>query len=136
MFHVPWQPDVTASITVKCIYCYPPHIISKALLVLSVKYITKNNLLKGIDKYYIHICNPKSKKRLANWGAYIEKLKPVGDTAVKEVVAILQQIKDRHRNLIMHPEIVLAPDEAFTLFEIAQGAIIAMVNALPIPKKK
>lgn len=89
-----------------------------------------------LHKYYIHICNPKSKKRLANWGAYIEKLKPIEDTEVKEVVAILQQIKDRHRNLIMHPEIVLTPDEAFTLFEIAQGVIIAMVNALPVPKKK
>lgn len=89
-----------------------------------------------LHKYYIYICNPKSKKRLANWGAYIEKLNSVGDTEVKEVVAILQQIKDRHRNLIMHPEIVLTPDEAFTLFEIAQGAIIAMVNALPVPKNK
>ena len=89
-----------------------------------------------LHKYYIHICNPQSKKRLANWGAYIEKLKSVGDTEVKEVVAILQQIKDRHRNLIMHPEIILTSDEAFTLFEIAQGAIVAMVNALPMPNKK
>lgn len=89
-----------------------------------------------LHKYYIHICSPKSKRRLANWGAYIEKLKLIEDTEVKEVVAILQQIKDRHRNLIMHPEIILTPDEAFTLFEIAQGAIIAMVNALPVPKKK
>ena len=89
-----------------------------------------------LHKYYLHVCNPKSKKRLANWGVYIEKLKLVGDTEVTEVIAILQQIKDRHRNLIMHPEIVLTPDEAFTLFEITQGAIIAMVNALPIPNKK
>jgi len=89
-----------------------------------------------LHKYYLHVCSPQSKKRLANWGAYIEKLKLIGNTEVKEVVAILQQTKDRHRNLIMHPDIVLTPDEAFTLFEIAQGAIIAMVNALPVPNKK
>ncbi len=89
-----------------------------------------------LHKYYIHVCTPKSPKRLNNWGAYIEKLKSIKNTEVEEVVAILQQIKDRHRNLIMHPEIVLTPDEAFILFEIAQGAIIAMANVLPTPKKK
>jgi hypothetical protein len=88
-----------------------------------------------MHKYYIHVCNPKSKKRLANWGAYIERLKAVGDSKVDEVVSILQQIKDRHRNLIMHPEIVLTPNEAFTLFEIAQSVIITMASVLPMPNK-
>jgi len=86
-----------------------------------------------IHKYYTHVCKPTSEKRLDNWGAYIAKLDQVADAQVKEVVAILRQIKDQHRNLIMHPELVLSPDESFTLFEIAQGAIIAMVNALPVP---
>jgi len=36
----------------------------------------------------------------------------------------------------MHPEIVLTPDEAFTLFEIAQSAIITMAGSLPIVEKK
>ncbi|MFC1993014.1 hypothetical protein ACFLV3_04320 [Chloroflexota bacterium] len=88
-----------------------------------------------MHKYYLHVCNPKSKKRLANWGVYIGKLGQSQAQEIKEVVAILQQIKDRHRNLIMHPDIVLTPDEAFILFEIAQGAIIAMASALPMPKK-
>lgn len=88
--------------------------------------------------YYIRVCKPKGKhdKRLASWGAYIAEFQKSEAPEVKEVVAILQQIKDRHRNLIMHPEVVLSPDEACTLFEIAQGVIIAMSDKLPKPKKK
>lgn len=89
-----------------------------------------------IHKYYLHVCQPESEKRLQAWGAYITELKKSPKPEVQEVVAILQQIKDRHRNLIMHPEIVLSPDEAFTLFEIAKGAIIAMADNLPRRKKK
>lgn len=91
-----------------------------------------------MHEYYISVCRPKHKtqKRLDSWGAYIAKLKDSDDTNVPEVVAMIQQIKDRHRNLIMHPEVVLSPDEAFTLFEIAQAAIIAMADKLPAVKKK
>jgi len=89
-----------------------------------------------IHKYYLQVCKPEPEKKLANWGLYIAKLSQSQDPRVKEVVALLQQIKDRHRNLIMHPEIVLNPDEAFTLFEIAQSAIITMAGNLPIVKGK
>ena len=87
--------------------------------------------------YYLAVCKPKPrpKARLENWGAYIAELRKSKDQDVQEVVALLQQIKDQHRNLIMHPEVALSPDQAFTLFEIAQGAIIAMATKLPTPKK-
>ena len=88
-----------------------------------------------MHKYYIYACSPSSEEKLGNWGAYITELQKSQKPEVKEVVAMLQQIKDRHRNLIMHPEVVLTPDEAFTLFEIAQGAIIAMADKLPVAKK-
>jgi hypothetical protein len=84
-----------------------------------------------LHKYYIHICNPKSKKRLANWGAYIDKLEQSQDPEVGEVVTMLRQIKNSYRNIIMHPTMVLSSDKAFTLFVIAQGAIVAMVGKLP-----
>lgn len=91
-----------------------------------------------MHKYYIFVRKPKPKPkgRLDNWGAYIAELQKSQAPEVKEVVAMLQQVKDRHRNLIMHPEILLTPDEAFTLFEIAKGAIIAMADKLPEAKKK
>jgi len=90
-----------------------------------------------MHEYYLVVCKPrpKPKGRLDNWGAYIAALNKVNNADVKEVVAMLQQIKDRHRNLIMHPEVVLTPDEAHTLFEIAKSAIISMADRLPKPKE-
>jgi len=89
-----------------------------------------------MHKYYIYIFNPESDKRLHDWGKYIAKFETVEDSAVKEVVVMLRQIKDQHRNLIMHPEIILSPNEAFTLFEIAKAAIITMADQLPEGKEK
>ena len=89
-----------------------------------------------MHEYYVVVCKPQNTERLGNWGAYIAELKKSQKPEVKEVVALLQQIKDQHRNLIIHPEVVLSPDEAFTLFEIAKGAIMAMADKLPARKKK
>ncbi|MCJ7514871.1 MAG: hypothetical protein MUO89_02725 [Dehalococcoidia bacterium] len=85
-------------------------------------------------QYYLAVCKPRPKKKLDNWGAYIAALRPVQDPEVAKVVAILQQIKDSDRNLIMHPEVVLTPDEAFTLFETAKSVLMAMAKKLPKPK--
>jgi hypothetical protein len=86
-----------------------------------------------LHEYYMNVCKPKDPKRLENWGAYIAELKKSGDPNVKETIAILQQIKDNDRNLIMHPERILSSDDAFTLFEIAKGAIMAMSVKLTSP---
>jgi len=85
-----------------------------------------------LHDYYLSVCkpNPRPRGRLNSWGAYMTKLRPIQQDDVKEVVAIIQQLKDRHRNRLMHPEIVLGPDEAFTLFEVGQSAIIAMSQRL------
>lgn len=88
-----------------------------------------------MHEYYIAVCKPSSKKRLGSWGEYIAELQKSTKPEIKEVVAMLQQIKDRHRNLIMHPEVVLTPDESFMLFEIAHGSIIAMADQIPKAKK-
>jgi len=87
--------------------------------------------------YYIHVCKPKPipRKRLSDWGKYIIQFQNSTNPNAKEIIALIQQLKDRHRNLIMHPDIVLSPEEAFTLFEISQGVIIAMSSDLPIAKK-
>ena len=88
-----------------------------------------------LHDYYCEVCEPESKTRLSNWGAYLTELRKVqNDGQVKEVIAILQQFKDRHRNLIMHPELILTDDDAHTLFEKSKAAIIAMAERLPTPK--
>lgn len=95
--------------------------------------------------YYVFVCKPASEEKLDSWAEYISALyKLTQDTKVKKsiredvkrVIALLQLIKDQDRNLIMHPEVFLTPDDAHKLFEIAKGAIIAMTDTLPAPKKQ
>jgi len=80
---------------------------------------------------YTHAICPDGKiRRSQNWGHYLNLLRTSPDTDVKEVVALLQQLKDRHRNLIMHPEIVLSEDDALRLFETGKTSIMAMADRL------
>jgi hypothetical protein len=89
-----------------------------------------------LHAYYVKVCDqPADAPKLESWGAYIAALHKKRDVAkdpdIQEVEVLLQQLKDRHRNLIMHPEIVLSDDDAFEVFEIAQAAILAMAKKLP-----
>jgi hypothetical protein len=86
-----------------------------------------------LHEYYLDVRKPENKERLENWGAYIASLQKSNDPNVKETVALLQQIKDNDRNLIMHPERILSSDDAFILFEIAKSAIMAMSVKLASP---
>jgi len=92
-------------------------------------------------EYYVAVGKPRRKARLENWGAYIAYLhnlteqKGKMDKAtlnhIKRVLALLQQVKDQDRNLIMHPEVVLSEDEAFSLFETTKTAIMTMAERIP-----
>lgn len=91
-----------------------------------------------LHRYYIIVCQPAKAARQGNWGAYLTALykasggqEKVTDPEVREVYHILTRIKD-HRNNIMHPELVLTQDEAFTLFENAKSAIMVMLPRLAI----
>jgi hypothetical protein len=84
------------------------------------------------------------KHRLDSWGAYISALRSVTEEPlvendvrlhVKKVEALVQQIKDQDRNLIMHPEIVLKSDDAMILFDTAKAAITKMAERLPTTDK-
>jgi hypothetical protein len=50
----------------------------------------------------------------------------IGAGASKSTVGILTQIRELHRNPLMHPEIFLTIEEAISLFDIAKSAIEAM----------
>ena len=60
-------------------------------------------------------------------GKYIEALEKEG-TVDDKVLGVLRQIKNLHRNPIMHPEVSLDMDEALILTGIATSAITAMVS--------
>lgn len=87
-----------------------------------------------IHEYYLVVCEPPDRKPLDNWGAYISELRKhdIGDISVKEAIALIQQVKDNDRNLIMHPERVLSSDDSLVLFDIAKAAMSKMAEKLPI----
>lgn len=73
---------------------------------------------------------PRPKNR--NLGNYIKKLDELkaGDEKVR---ATLRQIKDLHRNTLVHPEDVLTTDEAINLLGIIRSAVSAMLKSIPAP---
>ena len=68
-----------------------------------------------------------------NLGAYIREMEnaKAGDG---KVLAALRQIKDFHRNSLMHPEETLDLDQAIALLGIVQSAIVAMLPTIPKPQ--
>jgi hypothetical protein len=67
-----------------------------------------------------------------NIGAYIREMEQVAKGDPK-VLGALRQIKDHHRNSLMHPEETLDLDAAIALLGIVQSAAIAMLNEIPEP---
>jgi hypothetical protein len=67
-----------------------------------------------------------------NLGAYIREMEDAhrGDS---KVLGCLRQIKDLHRNELIHPEEKLDLDQAIALLGIVQSAIVFMLVAIPEP---
>lgn len=67
-----------------------------------------------------------------NLGIYISEMEKAhrGD---RKVLASLRQIKDHHRNELMHPEEKLDLDQAIALMGITQSAIVSMLREIPEP---
>jgi hypothetical protein len=61
----------------------------------------------------------------ANWGSYIQELKKTG--ANKKVIQALTEIKDLHRNPLVHPEQTLGLQEALAFWAVCTSVIGAMV---------
>jgi hypothetical protein len=73
-----------------------------------------------------------------SWGAYIKALATA--KANERVVEHLRQLKNLHRNPLMHPEVRLHLPEAISLWSMCVSAIQAMVADMesrsPIPKNE
>jgi hypothetical protein len=85
-----------------------------------------------IREYYAVVVGEPPKLKSRNWGRYIDILRRHG--ADQRILAALDQIREMHRNPIMHPEDFLSPEEAATLFGVAQGVIVFI--AADIKKRK
>jgi len=70
---------------------------------------------------------PEGKENQRNWGAYIKALKEKG--ADSRITHQLEQIKDLHRNPLIHPEVTLTMPEALSLWTICTSLIAVMLEA-------
>jgi len=61
-----------------------------------------------------------------NWGSYIKAA--IDNGGEEKVVAVLRQLKDLHRNPIIHPEISLDIESGLSLLGIAESAISLMIG--------
>jgi hypothetical protein len=77
--------------------------------------------------YWIKLTK-KSKPKNRNWGIALESLEGSGGDA--KIVAALTQLKDLHRNPVMHPDVTLDMDEALALWMGAPGVIVAIAREL------
>ncbi len=69
-----------------------------------------------LRRYYEVVVGTLPKTKMRNWGTYIKNLRTCG--ADDKVVATLEQIKDMHRNPVIHPDSKIDVDEAFSLIGI------------------
>jgi hypothetical protein len=86
-----------------------------------------------VRAYWDAVSKGKAHPRQKSLGVYLKKMRDTKVGAAK-VLAILQQIKDLHRNPLAHPDETLTLEEAVGLFGIAQSAINAMLKDIPMPK--
>lgn len=68
---------------------------------------------------------PKPQNSQRNWGQYIKALEDKG--ANTTVIHHLKQLKDLHRNPMIHPEVTLSSLEAQQLWALCTSAMIAIV---------
>lgn len=69
---------------------------------------------------------PDPKESQRNWGQYIDLLTKAH--ADEKIVHHIKQIKDLHRNPLIHPEVTLSMAEALVLWTLCTGLIFSMME--------
>lgn len=81
-----------------------------------------------IRRYYRVVVGTLPKPKMRSWGTYVKKLRECG--ADPKVVAAIEQVKDFHRNPVMHPEEQLSGEEAVSLLGIVESLVSAIYRDL------
>jgi len=85
-----------------------------------------------IRKYWSVVMDGAPLPAARNLGVYIMEMEKAKRGKPK-VLSALRQIKDHHRNELMHPEERLDLDQAISIMGITQSAIVAMLKEIPEP---
>jgi hypothetical protein len=83
-----------------------------------------------IGAYYVSITGKTfdDDKVVSNWGQYIKALEKVG--ADKGITGNLDHIRAAYRNPVMHPNVNITKDDAFSLLGIGISAITQVMQAI------
>lgn len=85
-------------------------------------------------RYYDTVTNGKPRPKSRNMGDFINALETI-DAGEKRVRSALRDLKDLHRNPLVHPEHSLSTiDEAVALLGGVQSVVVHMLAAIPYPK--
>ena len=83
-------------------------------------------------RYYDHLANGKARPQNRNMGKYIEELKDL--TAKPIILSCLRDLKDMHRNPLMHPdESIENLDDAIALLNSIHTCVVTILKELPTP---
>jgi hypothetical protein len=91
-----------------------------------------------IHQYYVTVTGDHAMKRKdRNWGAYVRNLNRhrklnADSKADPKLISLIDQIREHHRNVVIHPEEVLDQPAARALFSVCEGAIISLVQGTPV----
>lgn len=88
--------------------------------------------------YMKKMCGRKFSSLNTNWGSYINELEKItkGNARKKpavETIDLLRQLKNNHRNPVMHAEFVLNPNEAQDIFELGSVVISHLAQKIDSP---
>jgi hypothetical protein len=81
-----------------------------------------------LQQYFQTIVGDAPKPRLRNWGFYLKRLRQPEFSPNERVLKIIDQIRETHRNPVMHPDENLTTEEATILLGIVVSAIVAMTQ--------
>jgi hypothetical protein len=88
-----------------------------------------------LHRYYDAVTEGAPRPQGRNIGDYLAKLKEFGKGDEKTLSA-LKDLKDLHRNPLIHPEDSLDNiDEAIALLGSIQAAVVSMLKAIPAPEQ-
>lgn len=82
-----------------------------------------------LRRYHMHVTGVKVPPKQRNWGAYIRAMEGTGN---EKLLSCLKQLKDLHRNPLIHPEARLSTEEAIDILGLARSAVGVMLSALPV----
>lgn len=83
-----------------------------------------------LRQYWDHVSGKKARPKQRNIGVYLAAMEKHGCGDPK-IIGVLRQIKDLHRNALIHPEETLTVEDAINLMGIVRSAIAAMLAPLP-----